>query len=103
LNKGILSFGCGPAIDIGPDMMVWSCFPLSGIHKRSLYEFNSMREIGSFYKNLHAQIRTEIGGIFEDCDNCSHRFNEVCIGGCLAHSLNQFKNEPLIRIKEFNS
>lgn len=103
LNKGRLNFGCGPAIDIGPDMMVWSCFPLSNSHKRSLYEFNSIKEIDSYYKNLHSKFRTEIGGIFEDCDNCLHRFNEVCMGGCIAHSLNHFKNEAEVRIKEIYS
>jgi radical SAM protein with 4Fe4S-binding SPASM domain len=100
LNKGSLSFGCGPAIDIGPDMKVWSCFPLSNIHKRSLYEFNSMQEIDSFYKELHDKIRSEIGGIFEDCDNCTHRFNDLCRGGCIAHSLIQFNNEAPVRKKE---
>lgn len=103
LNKGLIKFGCGPAIDIGPDMMVWSCFPLSNINKRSLYEFNSMQEIDNFYKTLHAKIRSEIGGIYKECDNCIHRTNEVCRGGCLAHSINHFKNEPIIRIKEIYS
>jgi radical SAM protein with 4Fe4S-binding SPASM domain len=100
LNKGSLTFGCGPAIDIGPDLMVWSCFPLSTIHKKSLYEFNSMHEIHNFYKELHSKIRIEIGGIFEDCDNCKLRFEELCMGGCLSHSLNHFKNEAPVRIKE---
>jgi len=103
LNKGRLSFGCGPAIDIGPDMMVWSCFPLSNFHKRSLFEFNSLQEIGNFYNNLHAKIRTEIGGIFEECDNCPQRYNELCMGGCIAHSLNHFKNEATVRFKEIYS
>jgi radical SAM protein with 4Fe4S-binding SPASM domain len=100
LNKGVLNFRCGPAIDIGPDMKVWSCFPLSNIHKRSLYDFNSMQEIESFYNSLHAKIRSEIGGIFKDCDNCIHRFNDVCRGGCIAHSLNQFTHEAPVRPKE---
>jgi len=100
LNRGPLSFGCGPAIDIGPDMKVWSCFPLSNIHKKSLYEFNSMQEIESYYKELHDKIRREIGGIFEECDNCMHRLNDGCRGGCIAHSLNRFKNEAPVRSKD---
>jgi radical SAM protein with 4Fe4S-binding SPASM domain len=103
LTNGLMKFGCGPAIDIGPDMMVWSCFPLSGFHKRSLYEFNSLHEIGNYYRNLHSKIRTEIGGIFEKCDNCMYRFSELCQGGCVAHSLNHFKDEALVRLKEIYS
>ncbi len=103
LNKGILKFGCGPAIDIGPDMMVWSCFPLSNIHKRSLYEFNSLQEVNRFYKDLHAKIRNEIGGIYTDCDTCKYRLNEVCMGGCIAHILNHLYNEAPVRIKEIYS
>ena len=103
LNKGRVSFGCGPAIDIGSDMMVWSCFPISNFHKRSLYEFNSLQDIGAYFRNLHSKMRTEIGGIFEECDNCPHRANELCSGGCVAHSINHFKNEAPVRIKEIYS
>jgi radical SAM protein with 4Fe4S-binding SPASM domain len=103
LNRGTVSFGCGPAIDIGPDMQVWSCFPLSNVHKRSLYEFNSMQEIDSFYKELHTKIRQERAGVFEDCDNCRYRLNDVCRGGCIAHSLNRFQNEPPVRLKDICS
>jgi radical SAM protein with 4Fe4S-binding SPASM domain len=100
LNKGFVSFGCGPAIDIGPDMKVWSCFPLSNMHKRSLFEFNSMQEIDTFYRELHNKIRRETGGIFKECDDCSHRFSDVCRGGCLAHALNRFMNEAPVRTRE---
>jgi len=103
LNRGMVSFGCGPAIDIGPDMMVWSCFPLSGIQKRSLYEFNSLQEIGSFYRELHMKIRKKAGGIFKDCEGCVHRANDVCKGGCIAHSLGDRKEEAEISMNEINT
>ncbi|MBN1597078.1 MAG: radical SAM/SPASM domain-containing protein [Bacteroidales bacterium] len=103
LNKGHISFGCGPALDIGPDMNVWACFPLSGIHKKSIYEFNSLREIGEFYKKMHAKIKAEAGGVFEECQDCKHRLNEVCRGGCVAHFLNKLKNESETRLKEICS
>ena len=45
-------FGCGPAIDLTPDLNVYACFPLSGFHKRSLFEFDSMKEIHDFYQGL---------------------------------------------------
>ena len=94
---GHLSFGCGPAIDIGPDMSVWSCFPLSSFHRRSLYEFDSFRDIIRFYEDLHTKVRVEAGGIFEKCDDCSYREDQLCSGGCLAHTLSHFQNEAPVR------
>jgi len=100
LNRGMVSFGCGPAIDIGPDMMVWSCFPLSGLHKKSIYDFNSVHEIGNYFRNLHSKIRAEEGGLFNECDTCKHRANELCKGGCVAHILNRLDKEAMARINE---
>ena len=99
-NCGKLSFGCGPAIDIGPDMTVWGCFPLSNKHRKSLYEFNSMQEIHNYYRDLHQKVRIEIAGIFDACDDCLYRDEGLCMGGCLAHSYNHFMNEANIRFKE---
>jgi radical SAM protein with 4Fe4S-binding SPASM domain len=101
--KGRIVFGCGPAIDIGPDMSVWSCFPLSGVHKRSLFEFNSMQEILDFYAGIGEKIRSEAGGLFEDCDGCTYRAEKLCSGGCLAHVLNRFQQEPPVRMEKFVS
>jgi len=89
LNQGMVNFGCGPAIDIGPDMMVWACFPLSNVNKRSLYEFNNLQEIDSYYKELHASVRKVKGGVFDVCDDCQWRKKELCRGGCIAHIMNQ--------------
>lgn len=99
-NSGRLSFGCGPAIDIGPDMTVWGCFPLSNIHKKSLYEFNSLNEIRDYYRNLHQKVRNEVAGILNECDDCVFREEQLCQGGCLAHSYNHFMKEAPVRFKE---
>ncbi len=93
-------FSCGPVVDIGPDMSIWPCFPLSSFHKRSLYEFNSLREIVNYYEHVHRSVRTEIGGLYEDCDLCRHREDGTCRGGCLAHSLAKFQGESPVRLKE---
>lgn len=99
-NSGRLSFSCGPAIDIGPDMTVWGCFPLSQIHKKSIYEYNSLHEIRDYYRNLHQRVRTEVAGIFDECDECHYREEQLCQGGCLAHSYNHFMKEANVRFKE---
>jgi radical SAM protein with 4Fe4S-binding SPASM domain len=93
-------FGCGPVIDIGPDMSVWPCFPLSSFHKKSVFEFDSVKEIHDYYMRIHNSIRIEAGGIFEECDSCVFREERHCQGGCVAHSLARFKKEEPLRMKE---
>lgn len=97
-----LNFGCGPAVDIGPDMMVWSCFPLSGLAPRSLYDFGSLAELLDHFHSKTNDIRAEAGGIHYECDECQHRENGRCAGGCAAHILGAMKDEPPIRLPEIN-
>jgi MoaA/NifB/PqqE/SkfB family radical SAM enzyme len=82
---GPISFGCGPAIDIKPNMDVYSCFPLSNIRKRSLFEFNSIQEVLAFYLQLHDQIRRDVPGAFEECADCVYRKEGRCAGGGVCH------------------
>jgi len=100
-NMGVkYDFGCGPVIDIGPDMSVWSCFPLSTFHKKSVFDFNSVRDMHEYYRELHSKIRIEAAGIFEECDDCTFREDGTCMGGCLAHNLMRFQEEHPLRMKE---
>ena len=84
LNKGGLKFSCGPAIDIGIDMQVWSCFPLSK-NKESIYKFNNINEIREHFIKQHAEKRKEKKGIYTECEDCIYFEEKVCSGGCLAH------------------
>jgi cyclic pyranopterin phosphate synthase len=93
-------FGCGPVIDIGPDMNIWPCFPLSQFHARSIFDFNTFQEVLEYYHDLHKSIRIEEGGIFIECDTCELRIKNICKGGCVAHSLSRFQNEIPVRAKE---
>lgn len=99
-SHGNLRFGCGPAIDFGSDMTVWSCFPLAGYHRRSVYDFDSLADIRGFFESLHAKIKSEAGGIFLDCDDCPHRQSGLCRGGCAAHLLDAMRCEEPTRIGE---
>ena len=85
ITRNRLGFGCGPAIDIGLDMTVWACFPLSSLNRKPIFDFNSVQEINDYYRSLQDKIRAETGGIFDECDECVHRANQLCMGGCLAH------------------
>ena len=96
-TMGDVNFRCGPAIDVGPDLSVWACFPLSGYNKKSLLEFQNHGELCKFFADFHNTVRVEIGGIFEKCDSCKYRKQGICSGGCLSHGLNGFINEERIR------
>ena len=97
---GHYDFGCGPVIDIGPDMAVWSCFPLSSFQKKQIYEFNNLQEVHEYYRNIHQKIKVEAGGIYRECDECRYRRDNTCGGGCLAHNLNRFQSEERVRMQE---
>lgn len=96
-TMGNVNFRCGAAIDVGPDLSVWACFPLSGYNKHSLLEFQNHEELCHCFADFHNSIRIEVGGIFEKCDSCQHRIKGLCSGGCLSHSLNKFVKEERIR------
>ena len=96
-SLGQISFQCGPAIDIGTDMSCWSCFPLSGFHKKSIFDFNSFRELHDYYENKMQEIRYEVKGLYPECDYCDDFKHRLCSGGCLAHILNKYEEEGGIR------
>jgi len=87
-SNGRLVFKCSPAIDIGPDMSVWSCFPLSGFNKRSVFEFDSIREIDDFYREKMNEMRNN-EGLYEGCISCNYRKNGICTAGCVSHVINK--------------
>jgi radical SAM protein with 4Fe4S-binding SPASM domain len=71
-------------VDIGPDLKVWPCFPLTRYSDRSLLEFNHLQEILEYFTKLVAAETRGVTGVFEQCDGCHHMGNH-CNGGCSAH------------------
>ena len=94
-----LVFECGPTIDIGPDLMCWSCFPLSDKKRKSLKDFNNYDELYSYFEKIQQEYRTEVCGVFQECDTCRNFDDSICSGGCLAHILNVFHKEGSFRLK----
>jgi cyclic pyranopterin phosphate synthase len=108
LNRGRVMFSCGPAIDIGPDLQVWACFPLNNYEKKSLYDFDNMDEIRKYFAEKQKSRRQKAEkqktlnpyfqkapfvaesrkGIFEECSSCVYLEENLCAGGCLAHLIN---------------
>ena len=92
-----LKFACGAAIDIGIDLSVWSCFPLSTLKRKSLFDFQFLHEIVDYYESFHRSVRIESGGVFDECDLCRYREKGLCSGGCLGHILKEIMIEPPVR------
>jgi hypothetical protein len=99
ISEGHLNFGCGPAVDIGTDMSIWCCFPLSNFHKKSIFDFDNIREVVDFYLDKQNLVKGEVPGIYEECDNCLHAQNHLCSAGCAAHMLSWFKDEKRVRME----
>jgi cyclic pyranopterin phosphate synthase len=91
--SGRIDFKCKPAIDITPDMQVYCCFPLSGLNRKSVFEFNSFREIAAYYRDLQTRFRTEQAGIYEECGTCHHFSEGTCAGGGVCQIVNRLAKE----------
>ena len=103
LGGGDFRFGCGPAMDITPDMSVYSCFPLSNLYRRSIFEFDTLGQAVEFYAGIQDKIRAEIPGIYKECDGCVQRNEGLCAGGGACQLVNRFMNEAEIRLPEIEN
>jgi sulfatase maturation enzyme AslB (radical SAM superfamily) len=76
------SFSCGTAVDIGPGLKAWNCFPLFQLHKENVLESKNMNElIRKFDTNMDGYFNHQTG-IFSECDECKYFTRRVCQGGC---------------------
>ncbi|MFZ2446695.1 MAG: radical SAM protein [Syntrophobacteraceae bacterium] len=98
--RGPLQFGCGPAVDISPDMSVYYCFPLSNFQRKSLFEFDSLEDVDRHFSRLHGLLKAEIPGIYKDCDGCIHQEDGICAGGGFCRVLDRLLNEAPVRLPE---
>ena len=84
---------CNPIIDIGVDLSVWCCFPLSRWEPSHLSQFHTRQEIVQYYeKKLSAYQGI---GPTAECLECLHRVGGNCFGGCISHTIASF--QPALR------
>jgi radical SAM protein with 4Fe4S-binding SPASM domain len=91
LSNGPMRFSCGAAIDIGTNLDVWPCFPLSGYEKKSLYDFSTYPELLEYYGKMMKNIRADRKGIYPQCDACPHMKRDLCAGGCGSYILRKIE------------
>ncbi len=81
-----MSYRCGVALDIGPDMTAWPCFPLASFDRRSIFEFETPSAMRKHYSEAFREIREQNGmGLFEECADCRFHERGRCSAGCLSH------------------
>jgi len=80
---------CGPAIDVGTDLSLWACFPLSTFASgQRLEDFEDHRHITRYFEKEYEQLyRT---GVLDECMECRWRKRRQCNGGCAAHVYRRF-------------
>jgi len=98
--SGRMDFKCRPAIDFTPDMHVYCCFPLSGLNRKSVFEFDSFGQIVTYYKGLQKRIRAGQAGIYEGCEGCQHRSEGTCAGGGVCQLVSRLAKEEPSRLHD---
>lgn len=77
--------GCEPAIVISPDMSVYPCFPLSTYNSKSLFEFDSLEQIGRHFQRLRREIGVENHGLYGECAGCRCQEDGRCGGAGMCY------------------
>jgi radical SAM protein with 4Fe4S-binding SPASM domain len=85
-----LLFDCKPVLDIGPDLMVWRCFPFSSTKGVNLRDFPSLAAVAEHFDRTWAHA-CKIGNT-PNCPDCEH-FESVCRGGCLSRTVNHSNSQ----------
>jgi len=89
LNVEVTSH-CDVIMDIGPDLQVWPCFPLSQVFRADLSDFATMKEMREHFQSLTAPYKS-FGGQ-PACLGCRN-LKRSCGGGCLAHTVASFRRQ----------
>ena len=83
---------CSPIIDVGTNMDIWHCFPLSEVLITRMEKFSNRNEMVAFYQK-HTKPYRSIG-CKPECLQCRFFRTNQCSGGCLAHAMNSLSKKP---------
>jgi organic radical activating enzyme len=81
LGAGI-GFMCGAALDIGPGLQAWNCFPLFQLGRVNALDAKNMAELKDM---LNAKLEETLGsqpGVRRECAVCDLFRRQLCEGGC---------------------
>lgn len=76
---------CEPALDIGPKLEIWRCFPFSSKIKYNLDDFSSLEDAWLKFKENDLMLREQHQD--DNCRLCEYYRFGICDGGCLSRLL----------------
>ena len=77
-------FLCGAAIDIGPKLQAWNCFPLFQIGRVDALRADNLSELEQMLKSSTAKYLGSSCGVLPECTECRLMQKGLCEGGCLS-------------------
>jgi radical SAM protein with 4Fe4S-binding SPASM domain len=83
---------CSPIIDIGTNLDIWYCFPLSEILNTRIEKYRTRGEMERVFQEATKAYRSL--GCKPECLSCKYLKRGQCSGGCLAHTLNSLEKLP---------
>ncbi len=75
-------FCCGAALDIGPGLKAWNCFPLFQLGCVNALEAKDIPELKMLLHKSNEKILGENSNISPLCMDCDMKRKELCQGGC---------------------
>lgn len=77
-----ISFMCGSALDVGPGLKVWNCFPLFQLGCVDALEANSLIELKDKLEKKLLETLPATVGTRPECATCELLHRGRCEGGC---------------------
>lgn len=84
---GDVNFMCGAAIDIGPGLKAWNCFPLFQIGRVNVLDADNVEDLKNMLEKSVSNYLGDKCGVLKQCVNCDVMKKHLCEGGC-----NSFKS-----------
>ncbi|MDD8026039.1 MAG: radical SAM protein [Acidobacteriota bacterium] len=91
---------CSPPIDVGVDLTVWSCFPLSMVLNVKLTDFPNSIAIRDYYRSKLDAFKSF--GQTEECLTCKYLRRGQCSGGCFARNLRRWQKDDPSLLEKIN-
>lgn len=88
-----LDFYCGPVVDIGTNLDVWACFPLTEWKKVRMEDFENASGLVSHFEK--EELLYHKSGIYANCLGCKYMERGQCAGGCISHVIAGFSQPKL--------
>lgn len=77
-----VQFSCGSALDIGPGLKAWNCFPLFQLGRVNVLEAKNIHELNEMLRKCDESILGQDVAISQLCHNCDMARKGLCEKGC---------------------